>query len=412
MSNYYTSVELGTDTIKILVCNKIDNKFHVIAQVCEPSLGIKKGIVVDTKQAINSTKKAFKKINEMLQLKITKAVVCIPSINCRTNIVIGSCDVIDYNEITGEDVTNVLKDSLVGHVSADEELVTAIPISFKVDDQDNIKDPKKLAGKSLEVRVLLTTSPKDLVYKLLEVLKLSGVDAIDVCYSSVADYYAVKNNNLDKLVGSIINIGEDKTTISVYNKGIMIKSKVINVGSKNIDNDITYIYKTTKEESRNLKENFVVASSRYADINEVYKIIASNGETKQINQLEISKVVEARCEEILKLAKNELKNLTKREIRYIIVTGGVSELAGFQYLVDDVLGIKARVCNITTMGIRHNKYSSVIGIIKYFDSKLALRGKNVNMLSDIDINNLISINENKENNDNIINKVFGRFFEN
>ena len=412
MSNYYTSVELGTDTIKILVCNKIDNKYHVIAQVCEPSLGIKKGIVIDTKQAINSIKKAFKKLNEMLEMKITKAVVCIPPINCRTDMVIGSCDVIDYNEITGDDVTNVLKDSLVGQISQDEELITAIPISFKVDEEDNIKDPKGLAGKSLEARVLITTSPKDLVYKILEVLKLSGVDALDVCYSSTADYYAVKNDNLDKLVGAIINIGEDKTTISVYNKGIMIKSKVINVGSRNIDNDITYIYKTSKEDSRNLKENFVVASSRYADVNETYKITTNEGKTKELNQLEISKVVEARCEEILKLAKNELKNLTKREIRYIIVTGGVSELAGFQYILDDVLGIKSRVCNITTMGIRHNKYSSVLGIIKYFDSKLALRGKKVNMLSETDINNLITIKENKENNDNIINKVFGRFFEN
>ena len=412
MSNYYTSVELGTDTIKILVCNKIDNKYHVIAQVCEPSLGIKKGIVIDTKQAINSIKKAFKKLNEMLEMKITKAVVCIPPINCRTDMVIGSCDVIDYNEITGDDVTNVLKDSLVGQISQDEELITAIPISFKVDEEDNIKDPKGLAGKSLEARVLITTSPKDLVYKILEVLKLSGVDALDVCYSSTADYYAVKNDNLDKLVGAIINIGEDKTTISVYNKGIMIKSKVINVGSRNIDNDITYIYKTSKEDSRNLKENFVVASSRYADVNETYKITTNEGKTKELNQLEISKVVEARCEEILKLAKNELKNLTKREIRYIIVTGGVSELAGFQYILDDVLGIKSRVCNITTMGIRHNKYSSVLGIIKYFDSKLALRGKKVNMLSETDINNLITIKENKENNDNIINKVFGRFFVN
>lgn len=348
----------------------------------------------------------------MLEMKITKAVVCIPPINCRTDIVIGSCDVIDYNEITGDDVTNVLKDSLVGQISQDEELITAIPISFKVDEEDNIKDPKGLAGKSLEARVLITTSPKDLVYKILEVLKLSGVDALDVCYSSTADYYAVKNDNLDKLVGAIINIGEDKTTISVYNKGIMIKSKVINVGSRNIDNDITYIYKTSKEDSRNLKENFVVASSRYADVNETYKITTNEGKTKELNQLEISKVVEARCEEILKLAKNELKNLTKREIRYIIVTGGVSELAGFQYILDDVLGIKSRVCNITTMGIRHNKYSSVLGIIKYFDSKLALRGKKVNMLSEADINNLITIKENKENNDNIINKVFGRFFEN
>ena len=115
---------------------------------------------------------------------------------------------------------------------------------------------------------------------------------------------------------------------------------------------------------------------------------------------------------ILKLAKNELKNLTKREIRYIIVTGGVSELAGFQYIVEDVLGVKARVCDITTMGIRHNKYSSVYGIIKYFDSKLKLRGKSVNMISNEDVENLITIKQTKENNDNFMNKVFGRFFEN
>ncbi len=412
MSCYYTGIELGTDTIKILVCSKVGNQFHVIGQVCEPSLGIKKGIVIDSKQAISSIKKALKKINEMLQIKITKAIALIPPINCRTDIVIGSCDIADYQCITGEDVTNVLKDSLVGQIQDDEELITAIPISFKVDEEGNIKDPKGMAGKSLEARVLITTSPKDLVYKILEVLKLSGLEAIDVCYSTTADYYTSKNQNLDKLVGSIINIGEDKTTISIFNKGIMIKTKILNVGSKNIDNDITYIYKTPKKESRNLKENFVVAASRYADINEVYDINLKDGKSKQINQLEISKVVEARCAEILNLAKNELKNLTKREIRYIIVTGGVSELAGFQYLIEDIFGIKAKVCNITTMGIRHNKYSSVLGIIKYFDSKLSLRGKKINMLSETDINNLITIKEEKENNTNIINKVFGRFFEN
>ena len=128
-----------------------------------------------------------------------------------------------------------------------------------------------------------------------------------------------------------------------------------------------YIYKIDKKLSRKLKENFVVASAKYADYNELCEITSLEGKKTEQNQLDLSKVVEARCEEILKIAKNELKNLTKREIRYIIITGGVSELAGFQYIVEDVLGIKARVCNITTMGIRHNKYSSVYGIIKYFD---------------------------------------------
>ena len=413
MNDYYTSIELGTDTIKILVCQKVDNDFHVIAQVCEKSQGIKKGIIVDTKQAITSVKKSVKKINEMLQIKITKAIVCIPAYDCRMDLVVGSCDVIDYQEITGEDVSNVLKDALIGHVYDDEELITAVPISFKVDEEDNIKDPKGMAGKSIETRVLMTTSPKDLVYKILEVLKLSGIDAIDVCYSTTGDYFAIKNDNLDKQVGAIINIGEDKTTISVFNKGIMIKNKVISVGSRNIDNDISYIYKTSKEDSRFLKENFVVSSARYADVNETYKALIDNDNVREINQLELSKVVEARLIEILNLIKNELKNLTKREIRYIIVTGGVSELAGFQYLLEDELGIKARVCNMTTMGIRHNKYSSVFGIIKYFDIKLNLRGKQTNMLSESDIESLITIRETKGSNDNnIINKVFGRFFEN
>ena len=65
MNDYYTSIELGTDTIKILVCQKVDNDFHVIAQVCEKSQGIKKGIIVDTKQAITSVKKSVKKTHSI-----------------------------------------------------------------------------------------------------------------------------------------------------------------------------------------------------------------------------------------------------------------------------------------------------------------------------------------------------------
>ena len=105
-------------------------------------------------------------------------------------------------------------------------------------------------------------------------------------------------------------------------------------------------------------------------------------------------------------------SLTKREIRYIIVTGGISELAGFQYLVDNVLGNIARVSDIPVMGLRHNKYSSVYGIIKYFDDKLALRGKSYDMISDSDKEVLISTGQKVIVNDNLVSRVFGHFFDN
>ena len=413
MSDYYTSIELGTDSIKILVCNKNNGKFHVIAAVSSPSEGIKKGIITDSKSVISSVKKALKKVNDMLGIKITKAILALPTNDCKMDIVVGSTLLDDTSQIDGSDISNVIKDSIKGHVKEDEEVVTAIPISFQVDDKENIKDPHGMSGEELGAKVLLTVSKRELVYSFLEVLKLSGLDIIDIAYKSTGDYYEISNKDIDKSVSAIINIGEDSTNISVFNKGIMIKNKIINVGSKNIDNDISYIYKIDRNLSRDLKENFVIASPNYADVNEVCEVKNTNLEEIELNQLEVSKIVEARCNEILKVAKNELKNLTKKEIRYIIITGGVSELAGFQYALEDVFDLKARICNINTMGVRHNKYSTTLGIIKYFDDKLTLRDKSVSMIASDDITSLITVKENnKENNENIINRFFGRFFEN
>lgn len=412
MGNIYTGIELGTDSIKIVVSEKVNDKFIVLASVFEKSSGIKNGYIIDTKESVSSCKRALKKVNDVLGVKITKAVVCVPSYGSEMDIVLGSVDVINKECISGEDVINVFKDSLVGHIKDDYEIITSFPISFRVDDKENIKDPKGMKGSLLEVKTVISSVPKEPLYKILEVLKLSGVDAVDVGYCSTGDYYTVRSKRIDSLVGAVINIGECSSNISIFNKGIQIKNKVIPIGSRNVDNDISYIFKTDFITSRNLKENFAVSMENISDENERIDVVLENGEKKELNQVEVSKVVEARIEEILKLAKNEIKNLTKREISYIIISGGLSELAGFQYIVDEIFGSMAKVCNIATMGIRHNRYSSVLGITEYFDDKLNLRGKDYGMIDDSEINGIISTQQKTFGNDNIINKVFGHFFDN
>ena len=86
-------------------------------------------------------------------------------------------------------------------------------------------------------------------------------------------------------------------------------------------------------------------------------------------------------------------------------------MSAFSYLVEQEFGFVAKIWNITTMGIRHNKYSSCYGAIKYFDDKLLLRGKKYNMFSTDDITTMLSINSNVPK-ENIINRVFGHFFDN
>ena len=413
MSNIYTAIDLGTDSIKILVMEKSYDNFNVLTAVNSSSNGIKDGEVVDIKECVTSVKKALRKANDMLGIKITKVIACVPPKYCDMDIAIGSVDVEDYNKITGRDISNVLKDAVINQIDDEHEIVTAVPISFTIDDEENIKDPKGMKGKILETKLVLSTVPKEGLYRILEVLKLSGVEATDIAYTSTGDYFSVKNNKLDKEAGVVVNIGENSTNVAVFNKGIQIKNSTINLGSHNIDKDISFMYKISTEKAKELKETFAVSMENYADSNDVVELKLEDGETKEINQVGISKIVESRLTEIFKLVKNEIKNLTNREIRYIIITGGLSELAGFQYIVDEEFGFKAKVCNITTVGIRHNKYSSVYGTIKYFDDKLLLRDKKVTMISTENMKSLITTEEKViNNNTNIISKVFGHFFDN
>ena len=411
MNQVYAGIEIGSDSVKIVVLEKVEDKFHVLASVHSPSLGVSRGQVVDIKSCVSSVKSALKKVNDMLGIKIIKVIAAVSPEFCDMDIAVGSVEVINPREITGEDVSRVLKDALVGRVSEDREIVTAVPIGFSVDERENIHDPKGMPGVMLEVKLVLSTVPKEPLYRLLEVLKLSGLDAVDIAFTSTGDYYAARNERIQKEVGAIINIGEESSNISIFNKGIQIKNGVIPVGSRNVDKDISYIFKMKREEARRIKEQFAVSMESYADSNDTILIQVGN-EEKEISQVGISKVVEARVVEILNLAKKEIKNLTKREIRYIIVTGGLSELAGFQYAVDSVFGIKAKVCNIHTMGLRHNRYSSVYGTIQYYDDKMSLRGKEVTMVSNSDMEVLTSPDTKTMNNENILSKVFGHFFDN
>ena len=134
-------------------------------------MGIKNGFIADTRLAVSSVRNALREVNEMLGIKITKAIACITPVDCAMDIVFGNVDVIDYNEITGVDVSNVLLDAIKGYEFNNSELVTAMPIYFTVDGKSNIRDPKEMKGSVLETKSVISMVPKEPLYRILEVLR-------------------------------------------------------------------------------------------------------------------------------------------------------------------------------------------------------------------------------------------------
>jgi cell division protein FtsA len=414
MKKIYTSIDIGSDSIKILVAELVKNSLNVLAQTDVRSNGIKKGLIVDANECLMSIKEAINNIEGKLGIKIDKVIASIPAYYADYEIVSGYSTITsEEKKVTGNDITRALQACVYNKINENKELITLIPIDISVDENKNVKDPKDLVGNKLEVKAMMVTTPKKNVYSIISIMQSLGIEVVDINLGSIADYNEYRTKDTDKMVGAIINIGGETTTISLFNKGIIVKSEVLQIGGKNIDNDISYVFKLNKNDSRKLKETFSVAHKRFSQVNEVYETLNVNKDLIKITQYDLSQVVMSRITEILKLAKKQTFLLTNKEIHYIIITGGTSELPGITYLIDEIFGNETRIGNMETVGIRNNKYSTVSGLLRCFDDKLKLRGKEYSMFNAEDEGNISSPKKKLNfSNDSVLGKVFGYFFDN
>lgn len=419
MKHIYTSVDLGTDSIKVVVCELYKNKLNLLAASSEKSEGIKKGLITDVEKAKASLKKAISSVESMLGIEIKQVIASIPSYFLDCAMIKGSVEIplqVDEADethdgiIDGNDVSRVISDAMRSYDFRDREMVAVLPIDFLVNQKDYVRDPKGIPSRTLSTRAMMVATPKKNIYSVVQLFASLGIEVVDISINAIGDAYAFKSREMDFTVGAIINIGSETTSVTLYNKGIVVKHSMLQLGGKNIENDIAYIFKVNNDTARKLKEKFAFAHKNHASQYEFIEVSNVYGETIKVNQFEISEIVESRLEEILTIAKKEIRSLTSRNIDYVIVTGGTSNMANFNYIAKEVFGTIAKIGNVKLIGIRNNKYSSAVGNIAYFVSKLKLKGKEYTMVSADMIDNLISVENKNESYDSMLGKVFGFFF--
>lgn len=410
MKKIYTSIDLGSNTIKIVVAELHRNKINLLASTSTKSKGIKKGLIFEPELVKESLKNAINEVEEMLGLKIKKVIASVPSFNAEYSIIKGDIK-INNERVTNEDVMNSLEVAVRSTSFATREMVTILPVDYTLDDKAFIKNPVGMKGTTLGCKAVLATTPKKNVYSVISLLEQLGVEVVDISLNNIGDLYSFNNSNFEDKIGAIINIGSDITSLSLYNKSILVKSSIINMGGKNIDNDISYMYKINSLVAENLKLKFALAHKKNASVNDLVEVRNENDELIKINQFELSEVVMSRTEEILNEAKKEINLLTSKKIDYIIITGGTSNIPGFEYVVKDVFGENASIGNVKLLGIRDNVYSSCIGNLVYFISKLKLKNQEYSMISDNEVYQITSAVARKLNtSDSVLGKIFGYFF--
>ncbi len=412
MKQIITSLDLGSNSVKVIVGEIYNEELFVLACTEIKSKGIKKGIIVNEEIAKECIKEALTKTEDVLGIKINKIVLVSPSYYA--NFIKGEGYITITREdkkITGEDVTHVLQASVYNRVSPNLELVSVNGVDYIINESKIVNDPKNIEASRLSVNSLLGVIPKKNIFSLIEILDKLGVKVVDLAFGGQADYYAFRKNEFKDKIVSIINIGSDKTEVSIINKDNLISTEVLDIGSKNIDRDISYIYDLSLEESKKLKETFALAHKANASTNETVECLTKSEEHIKINQYEVSEIVYSRLREILELAKKQINLLTKKEISYIIITGGCTEIEGFNKVYNEVFGKNYENTKLNILGVRNNKYSTAIGIIKYYYEKLKFRNKKATTIDDYEQEEIFK-EKKKIDEGSLLGKVYSYFFDN
>ncbi|NLC48172.1 MAG: cell division protein FtsA [Tenericutes bacterium] len=411
MKEIISSLDIGSSTVKLIVGEVYKNEVHVLAVSEVKSKGVKKGIIVSPEETLISLKEVFSRCEEMLNIKINNVVLTVPSYYAEFIISEGESTITNENGIVqGIDIVRVLQGCVYNKVPNNKELVSIMPVEFIIDDNKKVKDPKGMNTTKLKCKAVLSLAPKKNVYAAASILESIGVNIVDINFGSVADYYEFKTDEFDKKNTAVINIGSEKTEVSIFKKGILIETENIEIGGKSIDRDICYIYDINRKNARNLKEKFALASRRNASTSWSEDVLTNSNEDIKINQYEISEIIYSRIKEILDLSKKQINILTKLEISYIIITGGATEVNDFNLVVEEVFGKELNTFKVKELGCRHNKYSSALGLIKYYHSKLSFRNKLAYTVDESLQQELLS--NKKINSSTILGKIYGYFFNN
>lgn len=409
MRKIFTALDIGSNTIKVVVGEFIGTKLNILSAVKVSSRGYVNNYILDKEALISRIKEAISKTEEELNIKIRKVILNVPTYNLDFKLTDGRVE-LEENVVKSNDIVRLLQDVSKNKIDHKNELICTLPIMFKVDDEETI-NPYGKHGNILYVKSILVSTDKKTIYDLATIVNSCNLDIIDITTTGLVDYYNFKSKELDTKNIAIVNLGSTTTNISIFSKGIFINNKIIDDGGFYIDKEIASVYNLKRNETEYLKEKLALAVINNADEKETITLPNKNGEEITVNQYELSKIVSEKMDNLLKIIKKNINLLTKKEISYIIITGGLSEIKDINLLINNVFNKNGKIGKINNLGARDNSYSVALGMLKYFNSKLLLRNREFSSLTEEEIDAMCTISEKNTSKNSLISKVVGYFFD-
>lgn len=344
--NFVAGLDIGTTKICVLVAESTgENKLNILGTGTSLSKGLKKGVVVNIEETVDSIMKAVHEAEQKTGLRIKSVHTGITGshitgINSKG--VIGIKD----QEVSLADIDRAIEAARAVAIPPDREILHVIPQEFIIDGQGGIKNPLGISGVRLEVQVHIITGASASIQNIVKSINKAGLEVADLILQPLASSEAVLTQDEKDLGVALIDIGGGTTDVALFINGSVCHTAIIGIGGLNVTNDLAIGLRTTTTEAERLKLAYGCALISRAREGESIEISGIGGRTARlISRQMISEIIEPRAEEIFSVALKELRKIDYIDLLSsgIVITGGSSGMEGMVEVAEKITGMPVRI---------------------------------------------------------------------
>lgn len=366
-------IDIGTTKVCALIARiEGENNLRILGVGIEPSMGIKRGNIIDLAAASQSISRAVEKAERSSGLEITSALVSlagshVSSVNSRG--VIG----INGGVISDNDVSRAIDAAQAVAIPHNREVIHVIQRGFTVDGNDGIRQPIGMHGYRLEVETHIITAGEATVENLRQCVQSCGVEISSFVLNPLASAEVVLTDTERDMGVVVCDIGGGTSDMAIYIAGDVWHTMVLPVGGNHITNDIAHGLRLPISQAEEVKKLYGHCVESEIGEQDLFSVRAFGADRPiQASRRELARIIEARVAEIFDLLLQEIKRSGYDGLlpAGMVLTGGSSLLPGIKTVANQVTGLPVRIArpeNLVGLVDQLNSpaYSTGVGLLKW-----------------------------------------------
>jgi cell division protein FtsA len=380
-SKIISAIDIGTSKITTIIGQHFEqeNRLNVVAVSSVPTLGFRKGQIINLEQASNTLTQSIESAERMAGFQISNAYVAIAanhieSVNSKGVVAISN----QNGEISHDDIVRVVEAAKAITLPAGKEILHVIPRIYTVDGQEGIIDPVGMNGVRLETEAHLIIASTPAIKNIKKSLEEIGISINELIYAGLASAKAALTETEKELGVALVDIGGSITTITIFFEGSPIFSSVIPIGANNITNDLAIGLRFSLENAEKIKLQLskIIENKKFEDEIELSHFGIIDEEKKKISiQTANTGIIKPRLEELFNLIMGHIQSsdLLKTIPAGIVLTGGGSLTVNAKEICSKIINLPVRIAQPPQVGgiideISNPAYCSSIGLLlNYLD---------------------------------------------